>query len=192
MDCYVIEELKQKGEWDKVRYISAHGLVPFVKKLNKNKIVGLEIGVASGWNMHHFLENIPQLDLTGIDPYLPFNDWNEQEHTHELLQTQYQAALKNISQFKNRARIVKGKSEDLYNTYRDNHFDYIFIDGGHTYESVLSDCNNYYSKVKSGGIFSGHDAILPDVKRALEDFRKDKALPPIWYVKEYVWFWIKE
>jgi len=191
MDTYVIEELIEKGEWDKVRYISAYGLVPFVKKLGDN-IKGLEIGVASGWNMNHFLTRIPQLDLTGVDPYLPFTDWNDLQHTEDLLNIQYEAALKNISKFKNRSRIIKGKSEEIYNMFEDSHFDYIFIDGGHTYDAVLRDCNNYYSKVRKGGIFSGHDAVLPEVVRALEEFRKDKTLPQIWYVNDYVWFWIKD
>ena len=33
--------------------------------------------------------------------------------------------------------------------------------------------------------------VIEELK-ALEEFRKDKTLPQIWYVKDYVWFWIKE
>ena len=191
MESYIIEDLKKSGDWERVCYISAHGLVPHVKKLGNN-IKGLEIGVASGWNMNFFLEKISQLDLTGIDPYLPFTDWNDLVHTQDLMSSQYQAALKNISKYQNRSRILRSKSEDIYNMFNDNHFDYIFVDGGHTYDAVLRDCINYYPKLRSGGIFSGHDALLSDVMNAVNDFRAQEKIPgDIWYVKDYVWFWIK-
>ena len=190
VDPWNIRELKQAGLWESRKYISATGLVPLVKEIKAIK--GVEVGVASGWNMNHFLENIPNLYLTGIDPYLPFTDWNGEEHTQELLDAQMNAAKDNISYFGDRGNIIRGKSQDLYNTFNDGELDYIFIDGDHSYDAVLRDCNNFYSKVRSGGIFAGHDCELPAVKQALQEFRKDKNLPDIQYTDSYVWFWIKE
>ena len=33
----------------------------------------------------------------------------------------------------------------------DGSLDFVFIDGDHSYTGVLSDCANYYDKVRSGG-----------------------------------------
>ena len=186
-----IKELKKANLWESRKYISATGLVPYVKSLGEN-IRGLEIGVASGWNMNHFLNEIPDLCLIGVDPYIPFIDWNNSEHTQELLDSQYESAMDNISEFADRSHIIKSKSQDICEKFDDGELDYIFIDGDHSYNAVLSDCNNFYSKVRPGGIFSGHDSALPAVVSALEEFRKYKNMPEIQYTDNYVWFWIKE
>ena len=51
-------------------------------------------------------------------------------------------------------------------------FDFVFIDANHQYSFVSQDIKNYMPKVKSGGIFSGHDCetrfeSLSDEVRAL-------------------------
>ena len=40
---------------------------------------------------------------------------------------------------------------------KDNKLDFIFIDGNHIYRQTKKDIDNYYSKVKTNGIISGHD-----------------------------------
>ena len=63
MDEWNIRILKEQGEWEKKKWISAPGLCALVDHLfgQKETIVGLEIGVASGWTMNHFLQNIFQI-----------------------------------------------------------------------------------------------------------------------------------
>jgi predicted O-methyltransferase YrrM len=46
------------------------------------------------------------------------------------------------------------KGADLY---EDESLDFVFIDAGHLTHEVLADMNAWYPKVKSGGIFAGHD-----------------------------------
>jgi hypothetical protein len=53
--------------------------------------------------------------------------------------------------------ISKGDSKVLFNKFKDDFFDFIFIDGNHEYEYVKSDLSNFYPKLKSVGIFAGHD-----------------------------------
>ena len=66
----------------------------------------------------------------------------------------------------------------------------IFIDGDHSYEGALKDIANYYPKVKSGGIFAGHDYYWPGVNRAIGDFLtkdydKINVLQyDVWYVEK--------
>jgi hypothetical protein len=48
---------------------------------------------------------------------------------------------------------------------KDNFFDFIFIDGDHTYEIVKQDILNFSKKLKSNGILCGHDC-----EGLMEDF----------------------
>jgi predicted O-methyltransferase YrrM len=49
--------------------------------------------------------------------------------------------------------------------------DLIYIDGGHTYDSVTADLQGYWPIVRPGGLLFGHDfSWIPDVERAVRDF----------------------
>ena len=54
----------------------------------------------------------------------------------------------------------------------------IFIDAAHDYESVKADLNNFYPKLKSSGIFAGHDYGEKScgVGRAVDEFVKENNL----------------
>ena len=105
MDEWKIRTLKEQGQWESKRWISAPGLCDLVMHLfsEQETIVGLEIGVASGWTMNHFLQNLSNLQLTGIDPYVGYMDGHIQI-TQELLDAQYLAAQDNISDFAPRGK----------------------------------------------------------------------------------------
>lgn len=190
---WLISELIEKNEWEQKKYFSASGLVPIVKQLaldEETPIIGMEIGVASGWNINHFLSNIPNLHIIGVDPYLPYQDWNSYIG-EDILDAQYEAAVKNTEQFEGRIIIIKDKCENILHDYPDESLDYIFIDGDHSEEAVYRDCKNFYSKVRKGGIFSGHDYGLPGVNAALNKFRSEGEYPPITTCADNVWYWVK-
>ena len=192
MDEWNIKTLKSNGEWEQKKWISAPGLCNLVQEMfgSNQVITGLEIGVASGWTMNHFLETLPNLILTGIDPYVGYMDGSI-EITQEKLDAQYLAAQDNISDFTPRGTIFKGYSEEFVHLIVEESLDYIFIDGDHSYEGVLSDCKMYFSKVKKGGIFAGHDWCLNGVKRAVNEFKEKHGSPEIKHVSNDVWYWIK-
>lgn len=189
-EVWNIQELKDAGVWEKKRYVSAEGLVEEVKKLGQKGLVGLEIGIASGWNMDYFLEEIPGLILTGVDPYEPYQD-THRFISEEIVNSQYIATLSNMKKYGLRAIVIKDKSENIVDKFEDNSLDYIFIDGEHSYEAVLRDCINFYRKVRSGGIFSGHDFHLIEVQKALSEFRENNTMPEIKRTHNQVWYWIK-
>jgi len=77
--------------------------------------------------------------------------------------------------------INRGKSDDILPGINDEYFDWVYIDGNHQYEFVLSDLRHCLSKVKAGGIIAGDDYYWrPDegcpVKRAVQDFIKEENL----------------
>jgi len=54
-------------------------------------------------------------------------------------------------------RHVNELSKDAAPMFPDEYFDWVYIDGLHTYEGVRSDVELFWPKVSPGGIFSGHD-----------------------------------
>lgn len=52
---------------------------------------------------------------------------------------------------------VKGESAEVAQRYRDGSLDFVFVDAGHTEEDVARDLRAYFPKLKSDGIFAGHD-----------------------------------
>ena len=62
-------------------------------------------------------------------------------------------------------------SYNVVNNFKDNDYDFIYIDGSHTYESVKRDLELYLPKLKKGGIIGGHDysQIWPGVIEAVNE-----------------------
>ena len=85
-----------------------------------------------------------------------------------------------------------GTSDEYFDSISDDvKFDIIFIDGLHEYGQLTKDCNNYYSKLKEGGIFAGHDYnAIPGVRQAADEFAA-KVGKTIQITECDVWYWVK-
>lgn len=79
------------------------------------------------------------------------------------------------------------KGADLY---EDGSLDFVFIDAGHLTHEVLADMDAWYPKVKSGGIFAGHDYFpgsWDSVVTAVQEWMGDKNFE----VSEGCWIYKK-
>jgi len=103
----------------------------------------------------------------------------------------FERVTREMAVYGDRFVLIRDFSDNVFDRFEDGEFDFIFIDGLHTYEQLTKDCHNYFSKVKSGGIFSGHDyEVIPGVNRAVKEFaagRTDKILT----TECDVWYWYK-
>jgi len=72
--------------------------------------------------------------------------------------------------------ILKGSSDIFHPQINDESLDFLFIDGDHRYNQISKDINNYYPKVKKGGIICGHDCEGPEYNELYinEDWVGDK------------------
>lgn len=136
-------------------------------------LYGVEIGCFKGELSKHLLNTFPNLYLTTIDPYL---QWNH--------------VLNNTINYQNRFQIMPFHSDVACN-FLDKQFDFIFIDGDHSYEQCRRDIVNFLRYVKPNGIFSGHNyhkdenSAHPGVHLSVDEIFGDKVkLQPdfIWYV----------
>ena len=81
-----------------------------------------------------------------------------------------------LKKFKENIYLLKGNSNKLLKKIDMSKIDYVFIDGGHTYETVKNDL--YYSKtvLKNNGTILCDDYNLiqaPGVKKAIDEFIND-------------------
>lgn len=55
--------------------------------------------------------------------------------------------------------------------FLDKSLDFVFLDGGHTYEQVKKDILAYLPKLKKGGVMAGHDfdPTFPGVEKAVRE-----------------------
>lgn len=65
--------------------------------------------------------------------------------------------LNNYFFYDHEVKLHRGKSFDVMNNFPDNYFDFVYIDGDHSYEGVKNDLEISYHKVKKNGIICGHD-----------------------------------
>jgi hypothetical protein len=165
------------------------GLGLFSLLSDKKDLIGLEIGCYEGVNAQYLLDNLSIKQLHGVDPYRQYVDWNGGLtcHPNDPAENIAHQRLHSYSNFIKHRKT----SDDAVHDFNDEMFDFIFIDGLHTYEQVLKDCKNYYKKLKPGGIFSGHDyTLIHQVNTAVNEFSKEvkkevKTMPTD------SWYWIK-
>lgn len=166
---------------------SGYGLGAMVAKMDKPKV--LEIGCDVGDTTEFLLKSNPELILTGVDPYQNYVDWNG-NNLHER-ETCYKNFTNRIAPYKDRFGLIRELSDNAHSQLIDEWFDVVFVDGLHTYEQLSKDCINFYSKVKPGGIFSGHDYnAIEGVRRAANEFAQ-KMGKEILFTECDVWYWIK-
>ncbi|MFM2009859.1 MAG: Synechococcus phage [Bacteroidota bacterium] len=169
--------------------VAGYGLLNLLP--TNKQIQGIEIGVDLGDTAHALLSNRSLLTLYGVDPYVGYKDWND----YELFQSQRDFCFEKMSErlatFGERFVLYKDFSDNAVDNFIDNSIDFIFIDGLHTYEQVLLDCQNYYPKLKSGGVFSFHDyQAISEVQQAITEFAASLNMNPIQSVND-MWYWIK-
>lgn len=166
---------------------SGYGLGELLKDLENP--VGVEIGCSEGHTTIHLLNCNPTLHVTSIDPYVNYVDWNgnvlnDRNEFHDK-------TVKMLEGYSDRFTMMRNFSDDVVDKFDDESLDFIFIDGLHTYEQVLKDCQNYYSKVKPGCLFSGHDyTAIEGVHRAVVEFAASVG-KEIKTTECDVWYWYK-
>lgn len=175
------------GVQPKLFKCSGYGLGSMIAALEKPKV--LEIGCDIGDTTQFLLDSNPDCILTGIDPYSNYIDWNGNNlNEREIV---YEKFSSRLSGYSNRFNLMREYSDDAASKLLDESFDLIFIDGLHTYEQLTKDCANFYSKLKVGGIFAGHDYnAISGVRKAADEFAA-KVGREIHFTECDVWYWIK-
>ena len=145
-----------------------------------NNLVCVEVGglrAESSCTLLQCCENIKTLHL--IDLWCPYTDTlgtNEDQEYYHVDKKQIEfiefTARHNIkySGFEHKTHVHKMSSIEAAKLFGDSSIDFIFLDSFLTRKDVVDDLNAWYSKIKPGGIFAGHDANSKSVKQELTAF----------------------
>ena len=88
----------------------------------------------------------------------------------------HQSVLKLLKKFEKNINIIKGNSNKILKEIPSK-FDYVFLDGGHKYETIKNDLKNLTQVINNGGIILCDDYNLsyaPGVKKAIDDYVLEK------------------
>ena len=84
-----------------------------------------------------------------------------------------------LSKYKNNVSLLKGNSNKLLKKINMSKIDYVFLDGGHDYSTVINDLNCCNEVVQNGGTVLCDDYDLsyaPGVKKAIDEFTLENNL----------------
>ena len=147
-------------------------------------VICLEIGVAYGDNTKRMAEKLNIDTFYLIDPYEDYSDFAWSIPIPDSFDFLPSLDLDK----KIRLIPMQMTSSEAFNNLSNASIDFIYIDGNHVYEFIKEDLS-YWDKVKKGGILSGHDIWIPDVKQAVTEFADENCLnlytafPDWWFVK---------
>lgn len=134
--------------------------LPLIKRaeipdlLNKLNLIGhgAEIGALRGAGAQDILSRWQGAKLILVDLWDAVDIWS-----HDQGKSHYDEMLGRMQEFPGRYEIEKGWSHDVAAKYPDDFFHFIYIDAGHSYLDVRKDLVSWWPKLKTGGLFAGHD-----------------------------------
>jgi len=162
----------------------------------------LEIGVFHGvtarnvcellYNIHHDDFRYIGLDLFGeisentdeVIPNTKFNNPLKKIYFEYILrQDPYSlpAVTSLLKKFKDNIHLIKGNSNNILKKMDMSKIDYVFLDGGHAYETVKNDLNYSKPVIDNNGTILCDDYNLsyaPGVKQAIDEFIKNNNVKP--------------
>jgi len=89
------------------------------------------------------------------------------------------AVINLLKKFKNNIHLIKGNSNKILKTIDMSKIDYVFLDGGHAYETVKNDLTYSHPVLENGGTILCDDYNLsyaPGVKEAIDEYIDIKDL----------------
>lgn len=151
----------------------------FLKENYKELLIGVEIGVETGFHAKSLLDNINNIKMLYlIDPYEEYQDGRILRSFFSI-KPSYLIFKNNLKSFpKEKVEFIKKKSLDVINEIPNN-LDFVYIDGNHSYEIVKQELQSYYKKLKVGGLLGGDDyhySRHPGVTKAIDESLHENGL----------------
>jgi predicted O-methyltransferase YrrM len=150
----------------------------------RSDLKGIEIGSCLGGSTHYLLSCLPNSHIIAIDPYEEYDQMSCRDKAYEMFQTV-------MKTFPTRLTLIRSKSDDAVNEIENETMDFIFIDGYHSNDQVRKDIENYYPKLKSGGLLCGHDYSAWSLSPAVDEMAK-KYGKKVLLCEQDVWYFYKE
>jgi len=148
-----------------------------LEKFGSKEIRAIEIGCAAGRNALDILQKINVSELVLIDPYdLVIGEYDD--YTVARLNLMQEQAKDRLSNYDDRITWVTKTSTDAL---RDLHgkYDFIYVDGDHSYKHAYEDIKNYLSFLSDEFVFGGHDIMQDGVSKAICQLIKEGKIDKV-------------
>jgi len=198
----VLSKLRYKKYWRKSSLKKEEDGIFFLKHVKEKKPkTFLEIGVFHGVTSRNVCELLyyihgDKFKYIGIDLFLTDAKYSKDEYIPEFkfsnpLKSIYYKYIINLNpysvasvkkllkKFTKNINIIEGDSNIVLKDFNLDEVDYVFLDGGHKYETVRKDLELLYKVVKNNGTILCDDYNLsyaPGVKKAIDEFSLSKKL----------------
>lgn len=145
------------------------GAVDLAKLFNELDFrIGVEIGTDQGEFAEVLCKSIPKLSLTCVDPWkaeaYEKGEQPEGNEVQEFFEKRYEETKERLTPYMQigkfpQVNIIRKTSRQALDSFPDDLFDFVYIDGNHDFLNVTQDIHYWLKKVRSGGILSGHDYV---------------------------------
>jgi len=166
----------------RIRTLTRKRLVQYFGEYGLTK--GAEIGVDRGRFSEYMFKVIPDLHLLCVDPWY----WKLRG------ESRYQSTQRRLAP--HNATVIRETSFEAVMDIPDESLDFVYIDGDHTFDFVMTDIIWWSKKVRYGGVVSGHDyyrfrrgGIVP----AVDTYTREHGINK-WFLTDErtpTWFWIR-
>jgi hypothetical protein len=178
-----------------------------------NYTVGVELGVQEGHYSNKILEKWPKCEKFHL-----VDSWEHQPNYHDIANVdqnsqnrKFDTTKQNMQKWGSKIVFHRMYTNEAVKHFENNSVDFVYVDARHDYKGAKEDIQNWWPKIKIGGILAGHDfedanddpvtatnqdwSISADgtdngfkaVKFAVEEFAKEKGIQPIVMRRETQW-----
>ena len=183
------------------KHPDGQSLVHVINLMLGDELIGAELGVGKAQTLCTLLQNCPNIKLLyGVDSYKPYAEYLDSkngkpiycvgEKEIEFIKLTAHHNIK-FSGYSEKVKMIEEDSSYVSQHTQEESLDFVFLDTCMTYEQQVQDLNDWYSKVKVGGLFSGHDWNSLDVQKATLEFRKINNITQKMSCFDNTWMWIK-
>ena len=152
--------------------VTARNICELLYQTHKNdfKYIGLDLFVENEENKNEVIPN-----NTFNNPLKRiFFKYIKKQNPYSL-----EAVKDLLKKFEKNVHLIQGNSNKVLKKIDMSKIDYVFLDGGHEYNTVMNDLDNCIEVIKKGGTVLCDDCNLgsaPGVKKAVDEFVKKNQL----------------
>lgn len=154
---------QDEGELKKLRAL--------VRKVKPQRI--LEIGSLFGGTLWYWMQDMPGSTIVSVDMGVAGYDYRKQDvETARLFLWPVWARATGCTLHQLRGNSTEGAT--IAEVAKHGPYDFIFIDGGHSYKVATADFRNYWPLLRPGGLLAMHDIAYA------EDNPQNFGVPRVW------------
>ena len=183
-----------------ITYPDIRALIMTIGTLGED-IVGVELGLYRGDSFCTLLQCCPNIKkLYGVDAWVPYEDYIGTDGTRagkttniqemELARGMAYHFLRHSGKA-DRATVLEMDTSEAVKEFEDDSLDFVFLDAYLSEEQCARELREWWPKVKTGGLFSGHDWNDRGVRDQVRKFRETLDEPRSLITYDSTWAFIK-